>query len=59
MQILVKRVQKSVSITEHQPKKLPLLASFNISGSVLRIILYLGRSWRNRKEWEIFEIFLR
>ena len=49
MQILLKRVQKSVSITEHQPRKLPLPASFNISGSALRIIM---NNSIFRKEWE-------
>ena len=41
MQILLKRVQKFVSITEHQPRKLPLLVSFYISGSALRITILL------------------
>ena len=45
LQIWLKRVQKSVSITEQQPGKssnkdvFPFLASFNISGSALRIIM--------------------
>ena len=49
MQILLKRVQKSVSITGHQPRKLPLLAYFNISGSALRIIM---NNSIFQEEWE-------
>ena len=49
MQILLQRVQKSVSITGHQPRKLPLLACFNISGSALRIIM---NNSIFQEEWE-------
>ena len=49
LQILLQRVQKSVSITGHQPRKLPLLACFNIPGSALRIIM---NNSIFQEEWE-------
>ena len=49
MQILLQRVQRSVSITGHQPRKLPPLACFNISGTTLRIIM---NNSIFQEEWE-------